>query len=27
LSSDFKAYDGSKESFAMIEKQIRIPNN
>jgi hypothetical protein len=27
LSNDFKAYDGSKESFAIIEKQLRIPNS
>lgn len=27
LSNDFKAYEGTKEQFELLEKQIRIPNN
>lgn len=26
LANDFKAYEGTRESFAVIEKSIKIPN-
>jgi len=26
LSGDFKAYDGTRDSFALLENQIKMPN-